>query len=228
MESEVPNLPPATLRLEYRLETTRQLTIIWTTPTASGRQSRPLTAQDNADMAGLARALSAPGSEWQPLSNRVANLLLAGIEPPGNIRRLVVSLPEAGPLRAIPFEALGTPPLVERFAVWYEPSLGPPRPPLVHLWPVPSDSAARFNTSFERETARGLEAAEALRRVKLELLRTGGPRAHPFHWAGFVLIGDGVRKATPLIPWLWLTGLGLLFASAAFLIWWRRKRFELL
>ena len=227
----MPTLSPATLRLEYRLETPNLLlTIAWATRTAAGSLSRQLSEQDAAGIAALARALSTRGAGWEPLSSRVADLLLGGIAPLDGVRRLIVSVPEAAsPLRAIPFEALGTPPLLERFAVWYELSGGDYMGPrLTSLWPVPPETTARFNRRFGDESAKGYEIAEALRRVKLEWLRSGGEQAHPFHWAGFVLSGDGAKVTPPVIPWLWGTGAGLLSASVAFLIWWRRKRFELL
>jgi CHAT domain-containing protein len=34
-----------------------------------------------------------------------------------------------------------------------------------------------------------LPPGEALRAAKLEMLRAGGPSAHPAHWAAFVLWG---------------------------------------
>lgn len=53
-------------------------------------------------------------------------------------------------------------------------------------------------TSFHRGLARGEgDKAEHLRRASLALRRS--PRyAHPFYWAGFVLVGNPYRSA--LVP----------------------------
>jgi len=206
---------PGTILLEYRIQSPKALTIAWTTSSTSGSLSRPLTPEDLATLDNLRHAVSTPGADWQPLANRVADLLLSGIEPFEGVRRVIVSAPDE-PLRGIPFEVLGTPPLIQRFAVWYEPSAAFS---LQRLWPAPPD----FLLRYERELATGMPAAEALRRAKIQELQR-----HPFYWAGFVLQGDGMRIKAPVIPWLWMSGSVLLLTSAAFLVWWRRRRFELL
>jgi hypothetical protein len=206
--------PPGTILLEYRLQPPQPLTIAWTTSSASGRLSRPLTPEDLAAIQSLRLAVSTPGSDWQPLAARAADLLLSGIEPLDGVRRVIVSAPDEA-LRGVPFEVLGTPALIRRFTVWYEPSAAFA---LHRLWPAPPE----FPLRYERELATGLPAAEALRRAKIQELHR-----HPYYWAGFVLHGDGMRIRGPVIPWVWMSGSGLLLASAAFLVWWRRRRFEL-
>jgi CHAT domain-containing protein len=57
-------------------------------------------------------------------------------------------------------------------------------------WKVESSSTSELMLQFHRGLIDGLGKAEALRRAKLSLLRTVR-YAHPFYWAGFVLIGDG-------------------------------------
>jgi CHAT domain-containing protein len=61
---------------------------------------------------------------------------------------------------------------------------------LVSQWKVESASTTELMTAFHRRLARaGGDEAEHLRQASLEVLRT--PRyAHPFYWAGFVLVGD--------------------------------------
>ncbi len=205
-------LEPATLLLEYRTEPRGQLTIAWSTRTTSGRVSRPFSAEDAGAITRLAAAVARPDGEWKSLSLRAAELLLGGIEPPDNVRRIVVVTPDDGPLRALPFEVLGNPPLIERFAVSYHPS-APTR--LVRLWPASPRDA------FPQESK-----AEALRQAKIKHLRLG---EHPYYWAGLVLYGDNPAASSDwLLPRSWWIGLALFIPSAAFLIWWRWRRFELL
>jgi CHAT domain-containing protein len=61
---------------------------------------------------------------------------------------------------------------------------------LVSQWKVESASTTELMTGFHRRLAgAGGGKAEHLRQASLEVLRT--PRyAHPFYWAGFVLVGD--------------------------------------
>ena len=68
---------------------------------------------------------------------------------------------------------------------------------VVSQWKVADQSTAELMVAFHRNlqarTAKGVPLygkAEALRRAGLSLLRQPNYR-HPFHWAGFVLVGDG-------------------------------------
>jgi tetratricopeptide (TPR) repeat protein len=66
------------------------------------------------------------------------------------------------------------------------------------LWAVEDRTTAKLMESFYREMAAGSKAASALRQAQLAL--KADPRtAHPFYWAGFVLVGDG-DVALPLTP----------------------------
>ena len=61
---------------------------------------------------------------------------------------------------------------------------------VVSNWRVDDAGTSRFMESFYRRMVTGGEpAGRALRAAKLERLRAGGPEAHPFHWASFVLWG---------------------------------------
>ena len=68
---------------------------------------------------------------------------------------------------------------------------------VVSQWKVRSDSTAElmvgFHTQLKKRLARssgGISAAEALRDAALKLKGDSRYR-HPFHWAGFVVVGDG-------------------------------------
>ncbi len=68
---------------------------------------------------------------------------------------------------------------------------------VVSQWKVADQSTAELMMAFHRnrqaKTAKGVPLygkAEALRRAGLSLLKQPNYR-HPFHWAGFVLVGDG-------------------------------------
>jgi CHAT domain-containing protein len=71
---------------------------------------------------------------------------------------------------------------------------------VVSQWAVRSDSTARLMVGFHRRLrqlrrVKGNEAsspakAESLRSAALELMNTQA-YSHPFHWAGFVVVGDG-------------------------------------
>jgi CHAT domain-containing protein len=66
---------------------------------------------------------------------------------------------------------------------------------VVSLWKVEDLSTRALMQVFYGELVRGRGRAEALRHAELELLRQ--PRfAHPYYWAGFILIGNW----TPLDP----------------------------
>lgn len=68
---------------------------------------------------------------------------------------------------------------------------------VVSQWKVRSDSTAELMIEFHRQIKARLtrpnariSVAETLREAALKLMRDGKYR-HPFHWAGFVVVGDG-------------------------------------
>jgi CHAT domain-containing protein len=69
---------------------------------------------------------------------------------------------------------------------------------VVSQWKVRSDSTANLMVEFHRElsapAAGGrVSKAEALRRAALKLLKEKGSQyRHPFWWAGFIVVGDGL------------------------------------
>jgi CHAT domain-containing protein len=62
----------------------------------------------------------------------------------------------------------------------------------VSLWPVEDLSTAELMASFYVHLTGGMEPAEALRQAKLSRLG-GGPTAHPYYWAPFVLVGAATQ-----------------------------------
>jgi tetratricopeptide (TPR) repeat protein len=61
---------------------------------------------------------------------------------------------------------------------------------VVSLWSVSDVSTATFMTAFYGGLGRGSSHARALRAARAEMLRHSNPLLrHPYHWAGFVLIG---------------------------------------
>jgi tetratricopeptide (TPR) repeat protein len=76
---------------------------------------------------------------------------------------------------------------------------------LATLWPVDDAATASLMRVFYGELAGGQRASTALRRAQASL-RSDPTTAHPFFWAGFVLIGDGEVRVPleyrPVVPWL--------------------------
>ncbi len=64
---------------------------------------------------------------------------------------------------------------------------------LATLWPVDDRVTADFMRDFYSELAKGHPAADALRRAQMAV-RARPETAHPFYWAGFVLVGDGSAR----------------------------------
>ena len=64
---------------------------------------------------------------------------------------------------------------------------------LVSLWEVESKATERLMVTFYRHLRAGVDAPEALRRAKLDMIteaqRTDPKQAHPFFWAPFILFG---------------------------------------
>jgi len=60
---------------------------------------------------------------------------------------------------------------------------------LVTLWRVADRSTADFMREFYGELHAGQAPADALLAVRRRWIRAGGPRAHPYYWAPFVVVG---------------------------------------
>ncbi len=61
---------------------------------------------------------------------------------------------------------------------------------LVSLWPVEDISTQRLMTAFYDHLLQGKSKAEALKLAKFDLMQSGYRFSNPFHWAGFILIGE--------------------------------------
>ncbi|MBW8868057.1 MAG: CHAT domain-containing protein [Acidobacteria bacterium] len=85
------------------------------------------------------------------------------------------------------------------------------------LWDVADRPAAEFMTQFSYGLGRGEPPVEALRRAKLEFIRSGHAWAHPFDWAGYILTGDGRDPLPLVIPWQLVAGVAV-FGTALVLI----------
>jgi len=68
---------------------------------------------------------------------------------------------------------------------------------LATLWPVDDREATRFCSRFYEALADGHPAAGALLLTQ-RWIRSREATAHPFHWAGYVLVGEGAQ-AVPLV-----------------------------
>jgi len=64
---------------------------------------------------------------------------------------------------------------------------------VVSQWKVESASTAKLMINFHRhlKDANGASKAQALRQAALDLLKDKSYQ-HPFYWAGFVMIGNGM------------------------------------
>ena len=67
---------------------------------------------------------------------------------------------------------------------------------LMSLWTVNDHAAAQFMERFYFHLKNANPKAKALRRVKLEMIRSKTALSHPYYWAGFILSGEGNGKIT--------------------------------
>lgn len=97
------------------------------------------------------------------------------------------------------------------------------------LWPVDDDQSAVFLTRFYEHLAGGKTVGSALAATRAEL-RADPATAHPFAWAGYVVLGDGdTTVPLPIVAagagW---TAAGRIVAPALLAtmvaVWWWRRR----
>lgn len=95
------------------------------------------------------------------------------------------------------------------------------------LWPVDDDQAAVFMAHFYAHLADGLPAGEALAAARVAM-RGDPATAHPFAWAGFVLLGDGdltvpLAATGPALRSGWWAPLVLAVVLIVVVGWWWRS-----
>jgi len=92
------------------------------------------------------------------------------------------------------------------------------------MWPVEDNSSIRLMEYFYQAIAKGQSKDEALRSAKLKFLRNSDPlHAHPYFWAGYILIGDQSALYSPSWVWWSLAGGILLILLIAAVIFRRRR-----
>lgn len=77
------------------------------------------------------------------------------------------------------------------------------------LWSVNDKSSAGLMKNFYKHLSSGDEKDKALQEAKLEYLEnTDIIHAHPYYWAGYILIGDNVPIHKPNVPyWIYISGI---------------------
>jgi len=90
---------------------------------------------------------------------------------------------------------------------------------LATLWSVDDASSAVFMSRMYDQLGRGVEKAEALRQVQVGF-QSEPERAHPYYWAGYVLLGEAasgikIRTRRPAGRTALLVGLGLVLVGLA-------------
>ncbi|MCB0837767.1 MAG: CHAT domain-containing protein, partial [Bacteroidetes bacterium] len=97
---------------------------------------------------------------------------------------------------------------------------------LTTLWRAKDQTTQDIVSGFFRNLKEGKNRAEALHQAKLDYLASADPlKAHPVHWANFVLIGNPEPLEEGLPLWIWgLIGIGVVLAGGVFL-WLRNNKF---
>ncbi|MDY6799887.1 MAG: CHAT domain-containing tetratricopeptide repeat protein [Bacteroidota bacterium] len=97
---------------------------------------------------------------------------------------------------------------------------------IMTLWPVEDKSGVDLMTRFYQNLKNGQNKAEALRQAKLDFLENADPlKAHPYFWAGYVVIGDDTPLFTNYQKYL-ITGSAFIILSILaifFFLRWRKK-----
>lgn len=93
------------------------------------------------------------------------------------------------------------------------------------LWKINDASTAQIMDSFYKNLAEGDTKDEALRKAKVDFLRTNGENAlaHPYYWSGFIVSGN-TSALVSLSKWQFtLLGTILLIIVIGVLVWFKKK-----
>lgn len=98
---------------------------------------------------------------------------------------------------------------------------------LLTKWEVADEETPEIMESFYRNLSQGMKKTEALRRAKLQYLRTAGMyKSAPYYWGGFIIVGDDspVTTQSANSAWMYLAWFLATVAVAAVLITIRVRR----
>ena len=99
---------------------------------------------------------------------------------------------------------------------------------VMSLWKAKDQPTTQIVRNFFENLKAELPKDEALRQAKLTYLRQADPlKAHPAHWATFVLLGNAepVRILSNALTW-WIAGILLLFMASGTLFYFRNKKIK--
>ncbi|MGN6416547.1 MAG: CHAT domain-containing protein [Pseudobacter sp.] len=78
---------------------------------------------------------------------------------------------------------------------------------IMSLWKIDEKTSMQVITDFYDLLSKGYSKSEALRKAKLKLLESKGDKmAHPYYWAGLMLMGDDAAVYEKSFRWYWVIG----------------------
>lgn len=100
---------------------------------------------------------------------------------------------------------------------------------VVSQWNVPDASTAEIMTSFYQNLKAGMPKDEALAQAKIAFLHKNPEMAHPFFWAGFVVLGDTsmIEFSNSLFADIFLLIALLIIAFILFLAYRKRQQIRI-
>lgn len=97
---------------------------------------------------------------------------------------------------------------------------------IMSLWKIDEKTSMQVITDFYDLLSKGYSKSEALRKAKLKLLEAKGNKmAHPYYWAGLMLMGDDAAVYEKSYGWYWLIG-GIMAVVVLLLLLARKHRFR--
>lgn len=96
---------------------------------------------------------------------------------------------------------------------------------IMTLWTVEDKSGVDLMTIFYQNLKTGQNKTEALRQAKLDFLENADPlKAHPYFWAGYVVIGDDTPLFTNYKKYLIAGGVFIILGIFAYFFFLRRRK----